>query len=204
MLGSANSKGYFAMRYSDGGNRYRLYELSSGSSTLNHVTPSGTWQGVGSMHTLGGKAYVTLRDLTPSQHIYESSGGAWTENSPTGTFNGGEIQGVFDGKLFAGLQDQSTGEYQMWQLSGGTWSNITPNDSPNGLWGQASMLGEANGKGYFAMRYSDGGNRYRLYELSSGSSSLSHITPSGTWQSLSGLYELGGKVSVYGLQCTSG
>jgi hypothetical protein len=47
-------------------------------------------------------------------------------------------------------------------LAAGIWSNITPNDSPNGLWGQASMLGSANSKGYFAMRYSDGGNRYRL------------------------------------------
>ncbi len=193
--GEIGNKAYFSYRYSDGGNRYKIYEKDLDTGLFTDQTPTGSWSAVSSMEAFNGKGYFTFRDATTSVYLvyeYNPDSKSWSNITPTSpvTATAGTLA-VIDGKLHAFLKNPNSNSYELhqWSGSGTSWTDITPAPPTGETWFSGKFMGTIDGKSYIYFFCSCSGNHYTIYELNG--TGLTDVTPatSGYWSAVGSLSE---------------
>lgn len=191
--GEVGNKAYFSYRYSDGGNRYKIYEKNLDTGNFTDKTPTGSWSAVTSMEAFNDNGYFTLRDAATNVYVvYEYSAGTWSDITPTSpvTATAGTVT-VIDGHLHAFLKNPVSNSYELhqWSGSGTNWTNITPTPPAGQTWFSGKFMGTINGKSYLYFFCSCSGNHYTIYELNG--TTLTDVTPATAsyWSAVGSLSE---------------
>ena len=107
-----------------------------------------TYQQIESMISYDGKLYAGLGNVTGAGTLWQWDGSAWTQiggddingSWTTGTYERVKTLAVYNGDLYAGL-GYSTGDGEVWRLSGNSWTKIGGTGLNNGWGGDIEEIG---------------------------------------------------------------
>lgn len=107
-----------------------------------------TYQQIESMISYDGRLYAGIGNVAGAGALWSWDGGSWTQvggddingSWTTGTYERVKTLAVYNGDLYAGL-GYSTGDGEIWRLSGATWTKIGGTGLNNGWGGDIEEVG---------------------------------------------------------------